>query len=400
MNLERYEKQAIFKHLSEEDQQKLATKKVAIVGLGGLGGIEAELLARAGVGTLILIDADYVEVSNLQRQILYNEDDIDMPKVIAAREHLRKVNSTVNYITHSTDINSSNISTLLQGVDLIVDGTDNMETRYILNEFALKNRTPFVHAAVAGSMGVVFNILPQKNTPCLQCLYPRDIVEQAGELANVDTSGILNMTVSMVGSLAALQAFKILLDKNPSEELIYVDIWKEDFQKIKVEKDAKCSACNGLYEFLSKPVEKVRKWGRNKYYVLPHESVDFDMVVKYLSRKGGKLKYNEYVLHYTNEEGVKISIFRDGRAIIKDVESPAKAKELYDTIISESSKLESGETQPFVSNRSAEMDEGRFRPDADDSPFAPLRTHEEGDEKKEDNSEEESSHPFFPNPFE
>ncbi len=374
----------------------LKAKKVAVVGLGGVGSIVAELLAREGIGKLILVDGDYVAESSIKRQILYGKGDVDMPKAIAAREHLYKINPFVEYELVARILDQRNISDILSDADIIVDCTDNMDTKYLLNDFALSRKLPFIHVAVASNMGVVFNIIPKMNTPCLQCLYPRSMVEQAGELAMMDTSGIPGSTILVVGAIATHEVMKLLLNSTIELELIYINMAKMEMQRISVEKDSKCPACAGRYESLSMKPERGRVWGKGKYCVLPARPVDFDGLVDFLSARGEKFKYNEHILHYTTRDGVKLSIFRDGHAIVLGAGSKERAVEIYDELFLQLTKLAQEDRQSSLFNNVDENAAGGGREEEKNPASDPRKSDESREEFEE---KRDGSNILFPNPF-
>lgn len=236
-NLSRYRCQTLLKELGKNSQEKFLRSKVAIVGLGALGSVSAQLLARAGVGNIILIDRDVVELRNLHRQF-YSESDVGKPKATVAKNDIKKVNSDIKITSYPEELDQKNISKLLGNVDLILDCTDNLETRYLINDFALKKNTPWVYGAAIGSIGCVLNIFPHKGA-CLKCLIRTKTTLQQ-TCGNI---GILNTASTTVAALQSTEALKILLNRKPSKDLLYFDLWKGKFDKIKVKKDPRCPAC-------------------------------------------------------------------------------------------------------------------------------------------------------------
>lgn len=245
----RYTRQEIFAEIGKKGQQKLRKSAVAVVGLGALGSVAAELLARAGIGKLILIDRDVAELSNLQRQSLYNELDVGKPKAIAAKEKLNKINSEVNINTFVDDLNYNNIKKLInfKNIGLILDCTDNLETRFLINDFSIKNKIPFIYSSAVGSKGYVFNVVPEKNNPCLRCF-----LKEAAQLDTCETTGVLNTITHIIPSVQVNEAVKILLDKDYEKNLLFFDVWKNELIKVKVNKNKKCECCiKRNFEFLS-----------------------------------------------------------------------------------------------------------------------------------------------------
>jgi adenylyltransferase/sulfurtransferase len=230
------------KQIGKQGQEALSKKSVAIVGLGALGSVSAELLVRAGVGKLVLFDHDVVELQNLQRQTLYAEKDVGRPKAEAAKRHLQRINSEAKIVGHVLNLNQENIHMLK--ANIVLDCTDNMETRFLINDFCLKNKIAWIHAAAVETRGNVFVILP--GGPCFRCIY-----DKAEALEDCETAGLLSSCSAMVSSLQVTEAIKILLGKEPTKELIHVDVWRPSLEKIRVNKNRNCKACKGIYEHLN-----------------------------------------------------------------------------------------------------------------------------------------------------
>ncbi|MBW2971303.1 HesA/MoeB/ThiF family protein [Candidatus Woesearchaeota archaeon] len=207
---------------------------MAIIGLGGLGSFSTQLLARTGVGELILIDKDKVELKNLQRQILYTEEDIEKFKAEQAAQILQKINSEIIIKSRAEELNEESIKSIK--ADLVLDCTDNVKTRELINEFALQNKIPWVHATCIREIGRVFNII--HGGPCYKCIYP-----QAKRAEKADTAGVLNTAVAMTAAIQANEAIKILLNKDYSRQLIRINVWKPEIEMLEVSKNPKCAAC-------------------------------------------------------------------------------------------------------------------------------------------------------------
>ncbi len=229
----RYSRQEAFRHLSDK-QELLLKSKVAIVGCGGLGSNAAEMLARAGVGHLVLIDNDKVELSNLQRQALYTEDDVEKFKALAAKDMLEKINSEVKVAAHTVLLAKDNIDLL--SADLVLDCTDNLETRRLINSYCY-GKKPWIFAAVVGAKGMVMDFLPDSKF-CFECVF-RD----AKPLETSETSGILNTAVKAVSAFQATEALKILAGEKVSGELVHIDVWKQTIERIKVKRNKNCNVC-------------------------------------------------------------------------------------------------------------------------------------------------------------
>ena len=330
---ERYSRQILFRGIGAEGQQRLAAGRVAIVGCGATGSALALLLARAGVGMLRIIDRDYVEASNLQRQSLFEEKDAaeSLPKAIAAMRRISAFNSEITVEARVEDLVPGNINVLLEGMDVILDGTDNFETRYLVNDYAVKNSRPWIYAAAVGSYGVTLNVLPGK-TACLACIFPET---PQGMVETCETSGILNTAVNLVASIAATEAMKLLVGDTAAEllrnTLWSFDVWKNSQAEIAAEHPrAGCRAC-GERDFVhlagaGRP--HITMCGRNSVQI--HERarpIDFAEMQRRLEAHG-VVRHNEFVLKFWREP-YEMTLFPDGRAIIKGTTETGVARSLY-----------------------------------------------------------------------
>jgi len=330
--MDRYLKQIAFHKLGKEKQAKLLKSKLAIIGLGALGTVSANLLCRAGIGYLRIVDRDYVELSNLQRQIIYNENDAleRLPKAIAAFQYLHKVNSEIDIDAHVTEVNSTNIEDLLNGIDLVLDATDNWEIRFLLNEACDKLKIPWIYGAAIGSEGITMNIIPGKENPCLKCLIP-EVNSQLEQ--SCSTVGIMNMVTGIIASLQASEAIKLLIGSNSyRKELFTIDIWNNNSTYIKFEKKNDCPVCGKKnYEYLGKipPSSVTSICGTNSYQIIPVKplKISFSQIARRLE-KIGVVKYNSYTLFFTDNK-VEITLFTDGRAIINNAIDDYHAKSLF-----------------------------------------------------------------------
>jgi molybdopterin-synthase adenylyltransferase len=330
---QRYSRQILFRGIGAEGQLRLAAGRVAIVGCGATGSALASLLGRAGVGTLRIIDRDYVEASNLQRQSLFEEQDAaeSLPKAIAAARKIAAFNSEVLVEARVEDLVPGNINVLLEGMDVILDGTDNFETRYLLNDYAVKNFLPWIYAAAVGSYGVTLNVLPGK-TACLACIFPDT---PRGMVETCETSGILNTAVNLVASIAATEAVKLLVGGAVVEQLRKTlwsyDVWSNEQAEIAAAKPrASCRAC-GERDFVHLAGEgrpHITMCGRNSVQI--HERarpIDFAEMQRRLEAHG-VVRHNEFVLKFWREP-YEMTLFPDGRAIIKGTAEAAVARSLY-----------------------------------------------------------------------
>ena len=330
---ERYSRQILFGGIGAEGQRRLGAGRVAIVGCGATGSALASLLARAGVGVLRIIDRDYVEASNLQRQSLFEEKDAaeSLPKAIAAARKIALFNSANVVEARVEDVVPQNIEALLEGMDLILDGADNFETRYLLNDYAVQHGRPWIYAAAVGSYGVTLNVLPGK-TSCLACIFPDT---PRGMVETCETSGILNTAVNVVASIAATEAMKLLVGGAVEEQLRKTlwsfDVWSNEHAEISAAKPrAGCRAC-GERDFIHLAGEgrpHITMCGRNSVQI--HERarpIDFAEMRQRLETHG-VVRHNEFVLKFWRDP-YEMTLFPDGRAIIKGTTDTGLARSLY-----------------------------------------------------------------------
>ncbi len=328
----RYIRQEIFREIGKEGQDKLRKGAVAIVGLGALGGVSAELLSRAGIGKLVLIDRDVVELTNLQRQGLFDEADVGKSKAAQAKEHLSKINSDIEIDIIIDDLNFENINEIIpiknhENVDLILDCTDNLETRFLLNDFSVKSHIPFIYSSAVGNKGYVFNIIPAK-TPCLRCF-----LKQATQLDTCETTGVLNTITNLISSIQVNEAIKILLKKsNFEKKLLFFDIWKNELNKIKVNKNQNCECCvKNNFEYLAgKKFSSTIKLCGDRIYQIRKKfpSRENFFILKNKLKKIGKVVDFDYCINFDN----KITVFQDGRALIK-AKNEKEAKSIYSKFV-------------------------------------------------------------------
>ena len=330
---ERYSRQTLFHGIGVKGQRRLASGRVAIVGCGATGSALAGLLARAGVGRLRIIDRDYVEPSNLQRQSLFDEKDAleSLPKAIAAARKIASFNSEIAVEPEVNDLIPANIEGLLEGMDLILDGTDNFETRYLLNDYAVKQSIPWIYSAAVGSYGVTMNILPAK-TACLGCIFPdspRGIVETC------ETSGILNSAVNAVASIAVTEVLKLLVAGPDAPQLrrtlLSFDLWTNEHGEISAAQPRPdCRAC-GTKDFIHLAGEgraHITLCGRNSVQIHEHQRpIDFAEMARRL-QPHGVVRHNDFVLKFWHDP-YEMTLFPDGRAIIKGTTDTAVARSLY-----------------------------------------------------------------------
>jgi adenylyltransferase/sulfurtransferase len=327
---DRYSRQVLFKEIGAEGQDKLAQSRIVIVGCGATGSALASLLARSGVGTLRMVDRDYVESSNLQRQSLFDENDArdSVPKAIAAARQIARFNSQIIVEPHVTDLTPANVDSLLSGCDLILDGTDNFETRYLVNDYALKTSVAWIYAAAVGSYAVTMNILPGQ-TACLACIFPES---PRGTVETCETAGILNSAVNLVASLAATEALKFLVGARSKmrRTLLSWDVWtNERAEMAAMHPRTGCQACSGNFVHLAgEGRPRITLCGRNSVQIHERQRpVDFAELSARL-QPHGNVRHNEFVLKFWHDP-YEMTLFPDGRAIVKGTTDTAIARSLY-----------------------------------------------------------------------
>ena len=345
----RYHKQMLFSGIGELGQQRLKNSTVLLAGCGALGCVLADSLTRAGVGHIRIVDRDFVELSNLQRQILFDEDDANqqLPKAVAAHRRLSRVNSEINIEPVVANLDFSNIQKLCQNVDLILDGTDNFETRYLINDAALEFQIPWIFTGVTGSSGQVLPILPGKS-PCLRCLMPTPPPPGASETC--DTAGVLGPAIGALASLEAALALKLLCghaaDIQP--QLTLLDVWTGKHRHVDLTPLLQSHSCNACHQNERLWLHGERRTastvlcGRNAVQISPAETLllSLEELANRL-RKSGQISLNRFMLRLninppettTSETPVEITVFPDGRAIIRGTSDPAIAQSLYSRYI-------------------------------------------------------------------
>jgi molybdopterin-synthase adenylyltransferase len=328
---DRYSRQVLFRELGAEGQKALSRSRVVIAGCGATGSALASLLARSGVGTLRILDRDYVEPSNLQRQSLFDEDDAkeSLPKAVAAARQIARFNSEIVVEPQVADLTPANVDSLLGGTDLILDGTDNFETRYLVNDYAVKHAVPWIYSAAVASYAVTLNVLPGE-TACLACVFPDP---PRGTVETCETAGILNSAVNLVASIAATEALKCLAGdrKKMRRTLLSWDVWNNEHAEVVAARPrVGCRAC-GERDFVHLAGEgrpHITLCGRNSVQIHERQRpVDFAETSARL-RPHGTVRHNEFVLKFWHEP-YEMTLFPDGRAIIKGTTDTAVARSLY-----------------------------------------------------------------------
>jgi molybdopterin/thiamine biosynthesis adenylyltransferase len=331
---ERYSRQTLFREIGREGQEKLLGSRVLIVGCGALGASHAEMLARAGVGKLRIVDRDFVEFTNLQRQMLFKESDAAerLPKSVAAKARLAEINSGIDVDAIVADVNNSNVEQLIADCDVVLDGTDNFQVRYLLNDACVKHDIRWIYGAAVSSYGTTMTIIPGE-TSCLRCIF--DEMPDAGSSPTCDTAGVIMPIIATVSATQVTEALKLLVgDIDPlHRSLIQFDVWANDRQRIKLGAPNPNCKCCGLrdFEFLDADRQEFAAilCGRNAVQIAPANGTTVD-----LGRLASNLcsfadvKQSEYLLRF-NVDDREITVFNDGRAIVKGTDDIAAARSLY-----------------------------------------------------------------------
>jgi adenylyltransferase/sulfurtransferase len=339
--LERYSRQMRFPGIGKAGQEKLLASRVTLCGCGALGTVLANVLARAGVGFLRVVDRDFVEPSNLQRQVLFDESDVEnnLPKAEAAAIKLRQINSGITVEPVVADIDRTNIEDRCRDADLILDGSDNFEIRYLINDLAVKTGKPWVYGGAVGSQGMSMTIIPGE-TPCLRCVF--EAAPNPGDVGTCETAGVLASTVNIVASYQGAEAMKLLSGNKDAvnRELLMLDVWENTQRRVKVAplkgRKGECPCCAKRdFEWLdgAHGTQTTTLCGRNAVQVTHRASgrLDFEQLAATL-RPSGTVSFNKFLLKFQLEEKGEpfdFTVFPDGRATIKGTSAPDRARALY-----------------------------------------------------------------------
>lgn len=331
---QRYSRQILFSGIGEEGQARLLRSRVLIVGCGALGSAQAESLARAGVGTLRIVDRDFVEASNLQRQTMFTERDAleRTPKAIAAANHIREFAAGITVEAEIADVNKSNIERLIQDCDVVLDGTDNFATRYLINDACVKHEIDWIYGAAVGSYGVTMTIRPHQ-TACLRCVFAE--APPAASAPTCDTAGVIMPIISIVAAVQVAEALKLLTGQNESlhRSLMQFDVWRNEWRKINPGPPAPgCITCSlERFETLEATAGDFSAvlCGRNAVQISPAQAtrLDFRQLAARL-KATGEVKFNDYLLRFRTGE-YEMTVFQDARSIISGTSEVQIAKSLY-----------------------------------------------------------------------
>lgn len=331
---ERYSRQILFSGIGEQGQRRLLESRALIVGCGALGSAQAESLARAGIGKLRIADRDFVEASNLQRQTMFTEADAAerIPKAIAAQNHIREINSEIDVEAEVVDVNYSNMERLIKDCDVVLDGTDNFATRYLINDACVKHQINWIYGAAVGSYGVTMTILPHQ-TPCLRCVFEE--APPAASAPTCDTAGVIMPIISVVASVQVTEALKLLSGQQESlnKSLMQFDLWRNEWRRINPGPPSpECPTCGrGVFETLEPASGDFAAvlCGRDAVQISPSQTtrINFEELAERL-RPTGEVKFNDYLLRFRTGE-YELTVFQDARSIIKGTSEVKTARSLY-----------------------------------------------------------------------
>lgn len=331
MNSDKYSRQILFAPIGVEGQEKLRHSKAVILGCGALGTAQANALVRAGVGTVRIVDRDYVEESNLQRQMLFDEADAraNIPKAVAAQRKLHQINSEVHVEGIVADADSSNIEEFIEGFHVVLDATDNFESRYLLNDAAVKLGIPWIYGAVVASYAATMTILPGRSA-CLTCVFPKS---PSGMHETCDTVGVIGPAASWGAAVQSSEALKILLGRETDlhGSLLAYDLWSNRLQQIKTARNPECRVCMAReFAFLEQgAASHISLCGRNSVQLHQTESRALDLAaLKARLERFGPVLANDFLLKCSLET-YELTVFPDGRVIVKGTQDPAVARGLY-----------------------------------------------------------------------
>jgi adenylyltransferase/sulfurtransferase len=325
--MDRYSRQVLLSQIGEEGQSRLLQSHVTIFGCGALGTCISEHLTRAGIGDILIVDRDFIELNNLQRQHLFSEDDVGEPKALVAEKKLHSINSSVSIEGIVDDVNETNIHKYGKERDILLDATDNLNARFLINDASVKWNIPWIHGACVSVHGQVMGISPQG--PCLRCFLPH--IPAPHTIPSVDTIGIVNTIPTVIGALESTKAIQYLVNGHMESELLIVDLWESDFRKITVNRRKECPCCVlHTFEFLERSRKSATAMvGRNAVQVNPISdcSVDLHALASRL-QSAGEITLTPHVLFFSTGT-ISMGIFPDGRALIKGTNDEKEAQSLY-----------------------------------------------------------------------
>jgi molybdopterin/thiamine biosynthesis adenylyltransferase len=332
--IERYSRQILFDGIGEAGQRRLLEARAMVIGCGALGTAQAEALARAGVGHVRLVDRDFVEATNLQRQTMFTEEDARqrLPKAIACRNHLAQINSEIKVESEVADVNNSNVERLIEGSDVVLDGTDNFATRYLINDACVRHHVNWIYGAAVGSYGVTMTVRPHE-TPCLRCVFEE--APPAASAPTCDTAGVIMPIISIIAAVQVSEALKLLTGQTERlhRSLMQFDVWQNEWRRIGLESPVpECPTCGlGRYETLEAEGGEVAVslCGRDAVQVRPAAATEVNLpALAERLRAAGEVQLNPYLLRLRAGD-YELTVFKDARAIIRGTDDVPTARSLY-----------------------------------------------------------------------
>ncbi len=326
---DRYSRQILLRDIQHDGQEKLARGHVVIIGCGALGTTIANNLVRSGIGHIRVVDRDIVELNNLQRQNLFDESDVGFPKASVAVKKLERINSEIKIEPIVEDVTHKNMESIIKNMDVVLDGTDKMLIRFLINDACVKHDIPWIYGGAIETYGITMNIIPHK-TPCFRCLI-QDL-PRAGSLPTCDTVGVLNSIPGIIGSIQSTEALKILLGKEINKGILTYDVWSHNFNNMEIKKRDNCECCGKHnYEFLNakKRETMISLCGKGAIQITPvnEAKISFEDLGKRL-QKLGDVDFHKLVLRF-KIPGYELNIFKNGRTIIIGTNDKKIAKSLY-----------------------------------------------------------------------
>jgi adenylyltransferase/sulfurtransferase len=325
--MERYQKHILLKEIGKRGQKRLTESSVIIVGCGAIGSVAAINLVRSGIGRVTIVDRDIIDEGNLQRQFLFEEEDIGKEKAVIAEKKLRRMNSLVNVNGIIADVDSSNIKKIVENKDIIIDGTDNMITRFLINDVSVMKKIPWIYCGVIATYGMVKAIIPEKSA-CFQCMFPSVPLN----LPTCNTAGILTSVPSILASIQSTIVIKYIVERTMGKDLIVYDPWYNSFESIKIEKREKCRCCaQKKFDFLKEKEGVVKICGKDALIIPGEKPVSLPSIKKKLEEVG-RVEIERTVLKFYKGK-YEIHIFESGRAIVYGTDDKSKAQSLYDKYV-------------------------------------------------------------------
>ena len=332
---QRYSRQILFASIGETGQRRLRASRALIIGCGALGSAQAESLARAGIGHLRIADRDFVEESNLQRQTMFTEQDARerLPKAVACARRIKEINSETEVEAEVVDVQRGNVERLIAGCDVVIDGTDNFATRYLINDACVKHGVNWIYGAAVGSYGVTMTVRPGQ-TPCLRCVF--ETIPPAGSAETCDTAGVIMPIISIVAAVQVSEALKLLVGDTEAlhKSLMQFDVWRNEWRRIRLGAPAAdCPTCAlGCYETLEAETVELASalCGRDAVQIAPRRQTEVDLAaLAERLRAAGEVQANEYLVRLRRAGEFELTVFRDARAIIRGTDDMAAARSIY-----------------------------------------------------------------------